>query len=190
MSESRDLGVICVVKRRSAGACFGVLAAFGLAFSPSSWVAAEFDYEYDEKPWAEVEVNLPSFPEPGNLIQFRVGSVADTTFFVDAQSLSYGVDGVLRFTLEVVSPSGARNISYEGMRCETGERRFYAFGRADRTWSKARGNQWVKISGTSNNHHVELFSNYFCPPGSPAVSSVEEAQSILRSGGQASGRNR
>ncbi len=184
------MGAGRVGERRLAGVCFGVLAAFGLSFSFSSSVAAEFDNEYDEKPWAEVEVRLPSFPEPGNLVQFRVGSVADTTFFVDAQSLSYGADGVLRFTLEVVSPSGVRNISYEGMRCETGERRFYAFGRADRTWSKARGNQWVKISGTSSNHHVELFSNYFCPPGSPVVSSAEEAQSILRSGGQVSGRNR
>lgn len=81
-------------------------------------------------------------PDP----KFRVGAISDTKFFVDAQSLSYGTDGVLRFTLEVVSPSGAKNVSYEGMRCATGERRFYAFGRADGTWSKARGNQWVKIS--------------------------------------------
>ena len=76
------------------------------------------------------------------------------------------------------------------MTSRPGERRFYAFGRADGTWSKARGNQWIKISGTSNNHHVELFSNYFCPPGSPAVSSVDEAQGVLRHGGQMSVPNR
>ncbi len=181
---------VCVRGCRLAGVCVGVFAVFGLLSSPSSSVAAEFDNEYDEKPWAEVEVHLPSFPEAGNLIPFRVGAISDTKFFVDAQSLSYGTDGVLRFTLEVVSPSGAKNVSYEGMRCATGERRFYAFGRADGTWSKARGNQWVKISGTSNNHHVELFTNYFCPPGSPAVSSVEEAQGVLRHGGQVSGSNR
>lgn len=178
----------CMYTCRLGRACVGVLAVVGLLLSQSWSVAAEFDNEYDEKPWAEVEVNLPSFPEAGNLIPFRVGAISDTKFFVDAQSLSYGTDGVLRFTLEVVSPSGAKNVSYEGMRCATGERRFYAFGRADGTWSKARGNQWVKISGTSNNHHVELFLNYFCTPGSPAVSSAEDAQRVLRLGGLASRR--
>lgn len=118
------------------------------------------------------------------MIQFKVGAVADTTFFIDSESISYGTDGVIRYTLEVVSPTGAKNVSYEGMRCETGERRFYAFGRSDKTWSKARGNQWARVSGTSNNHHVELFSNYFCPPGSPTVQSAEEARRVLRSGGQ------
>ena len=38
----------------------------------------------------------------------------------------------LRFTLVIVSPSGARNVSYEGMNCSTGERRLYAFGRPGR----------------------------------------------------------
>ena len=175
---------------RLARVCVGVFAVFGLLSSPSSSVAGGFDNEYEGKAGAGGEVHLAPFPEAGNLIPFRVGAISDTKFFVDAQSLSYGTDGVLRFTLEVVSPSGAKNVSYEGMRCATGERRFYAFGRADGTWSKARGNQWVKISGTSNNHHVELFTNYFCPPGSPAVSCVEEAQGVLRHGGQVSGSNR
>jgi len=168
---------------------FCVLALVGLAFSPLL-SAVEFDNEYDEKPWEEIEVQLPAYPVPGSMIRFQVGAIGDTTFLIDSESLSVGADGVIRYTLEVVSPSGARNVSYEGMRCATGERRFYAFGRTDRTWSKARGNQWVRISGTSNNHHVELFTNYFCPPGSPVVTSKEEALVALRSGGQRSVLNR
>lgn len=168
---------------------FGALAFAGFVFSPLL-LAAEFDNEYDEKPWQEIEVQLPAYPVAGSMIRFEVGAVRDTTFLIDSESLSVGADGVIRYTLEVVSPSGARNVSYEGMRCATAERRFYAFGRTDKTWSKARSNQWGRISGTSNNHHVELFSNYFCPPGSPVVTSKEEALSALRSGGQRSVRNR
>lgn len=169
--------------------CLRSVVRLGLLL-PLSLLAAEFDNEYDEKPWSEVEVQIPSFPEPGNMVPFTVGAVADSTFLIDSESLSFGADGVIRYTLEVVSPFGAKNVSYEGMRCKTAERRFYAFGRADRTWSKARGNQWVRISGTSNNHHVELFSNYFCPPGSPAVGSADEARQVLQSGGQHSVRIR
>ena len=29
------------------------------------------------------------------------------------------------------SPAGAETVSFEGMRCENGERKLYAFGRAD-----------------------------------------------------------
>ncbi len=164
------------------------LALAGALVSPLL-LAVEFDDQYDEKPWEEVEVQLPAYPVAGNMIRFKVGAVADTTYLIDSESLSVGSDGVIRYSLEVVSQSGARNVSYEGMRCATAERRFYAFGRADGTWSKARGNQWVKISGASNNHHVELFSGYFCPPGSPSVASAEEALTVLRSGGQRSATN-
>lgn len=152
--------------------------------------AAEFDNEYDEKPWVEIEVQLPRFPESGNMIAFKVGAIRESTFLIDSESLSLGSDGVIRYTLEIVSASGAKNISYEGMRCGTAERRFYAFGRPDGTWSKARSNQWVKVRGTSNSHHVELFSNYFCPAGYAVVASVEDARRVLRSGGQISARNR
>lgn len=149
--------------------------------SVQSFAADGFDDEFDEKPWAEVEVQLPSFPEEGNLIPFRVGASSDTVYQVDGKSLSVGADGVVRYTLLVISPSGARNISYEGMRCATAERRLYAFGRPDKTWSKARSDKWVRIRGSSNNHQVELYGNYFCKYGH--VADADEARRILRSGG-------
>lgn len=148
----------------------------------SAYASADgFENDYEEKAWAEIEVQLPVFPEKANLIPFRVGSRDDTQFMIDGNSLSVGNDGVLRYTLVVVSSSGAQNISYEGMRCTTAERRSYAFGQSDRTWSKARGNQWVKIQGGSNNHHVELYTNYFCAIGA-SIMSAEDARRALRFG--------
>jgi hypothetical protein len=84
----------------------------------------------------------------------------------------------------VISSSGARNISFEGMRCVTGERRAYAFGRDDRTWSKARSNKWLRIQGGSNSHHVALFYDYFCAIGQSTVMTPEDAIRILRGGGR------
>ena len=148
-------------------------------------VAAEdFDAEYDAKPWAEVEVQLPPFPQDEDQIPFTVGANTHIAYSIDKRSLSVGSDGVIRFVLTVVSDQGARNISYEGMRCSSAERRFYAFGRPDGTWSKARSNQWVKIRGTSNNHHIGLYFNYFCPVGAASNATPEELLRGLRQGGQ------
>ncbi|MDR1367457.1 MAG: CNP1-like family protein [Candidatus Accumulibacter sp.] len=157
---------------------FVLLSFFGLVVR-----ADDFDEEFEKKPWSEIETRLPAFPEESGLIPFEVGSVAGTRYFVDGTSVSIGSDGVVRYTLVIVSSGGARNISHEGMRCATGERRYYAFGRSDKSWSKARGNQWMQIDGTSNNHHVELYSNFFCWSGSISVISPEDAVHVLKRGG-------
>lgn len=156
--------------------------AFVFAALSQQLLAADFDKEFDEKSWVEIEVQLPSFPEKGNLIPFRVGAISDTKYLIDGNSLSVGADGVIRYALVVVSSEGAQNISYEGMRCATAERRFYAFGRSDQTWSKARNNQWVKIQGSSNSHHVELYFNHFCSAGIVSVRNAEDARRVLRNG--------
>ena len=150
----------------------------------ASFAADGFDAEFEQKNWAEIEVQLPAFPEDENLIPFRVGYHTETKFLIDGNSLSVGSDGVIRYTLLVISASGAKNISYEGLRCETTERRVYAFGRSDKTWSKARGNQWARVQGSTNNHYVDLYSNYFCIVGAPDVRDADDIRRVLRSGGQ------
>jgi len=141
-----------------------------------------FDSEFDEKPWSEIEVRLPAFPSEENLIPFLVGSIRDKQFFIDGASISIGSDEVIRFSVVVVSSSGARNISFEGMRCVTGERRLYAFGRSDRTWSKARSNNWIKINGAGNQYPVALFIDYFCPIGKRTIMTPDDAIRVLRYG--------
>lgn len=153
----------------------------------AGWTASA-NRDSDEKPWAEVEAQLPAFPQPENLVPFFVSAMSDNKFLIDAESLSVASDGVVRFTLVIVSPSGARNISYEGIRCATGESRIYAFGRSDSTWSKARSDQWRKIRENSlNRHHAELFSEYFCVVG-VTLRDADEARQVLRQGGHPSAR--
>jgi len=153
-----------------------------LALFPSLALPAGFDNEFDEKPWTEIEVRLPAFPKKESLIPFKVGSVSDTQYFIDGESISVGSDEVIRYSLVVVSSAGAQSISFEGMRCVTGERRVYAFGRSDNTWSKARSNKWTQLRGGSNQHHVALFSDYFCTVGERAIMSPGDAIRLLRYG--------
>lgn len=149
-------------------------------------LAAGFDSDYEEKRWEEIEAQIPAFPRPENLVPFTVSAASDNKFMVDRESITVGVDGVVRYTLVVASPSGAQNISYEGLRCSSGERRLYAFGRSDNTWSKARGNPWARVQeSTLNRHHAALYFEYFCPNGL-IVRDVDEARRALLSGGHPS----
>jgi hypothetical protein len=148
--------------------------------------AAGFDSDYEEKPWEEIESTIPSFPNPENLVSFYVSATAENKFTVDRDSISVGADGVVRYTLVITSPSGVQNVSYEGLRCSSAERRLYAFGRSDKTWSKARSNQWLRIQeSTVNRHHAVLYGEYFCP-SAIAVRDAEEARMALRLGGHPS----
>lgn len=168
--------------------CRGALW-LGLSLLASVAVAASgFDDEYETKRWEEIEAALPPSPKAENLVPIFVSAATDNRFMVDSESISVGADGVVRYTLVVQSPSGARNVSHEGIRCESAERRLYAFGRADGSWSKARSNQWVRIQGsTLNRQHAALYGEYFCAGGIP-VRDAAAAHAALRAGGLPSTR--
>ena len=179
-----------VLKTRKFFCALALLPAISLAASDGLRNGYNSDKDIDEKPWAEVEAQLPAYPDKQDLIPFTVGAVKDTKYFIDAKSLSVGSDGVIRYTLVVVSSAGAQNVSFEGMRCDTAERRVYAFGRTDGSWSKARSNQWLRIQGNSNNHNVELYTSYFCSVGATQITNAESARRVLRSPRQSGiGRN-
>ncbi len=139
----------------------------------------------NKKPWAEAEYQLPPVPDPKNLVPISVSNLTDNQFAVDVRSVTFGSDEVVRYTLVVSSSRGARNVSYEGMRCATGERRIYALGRSDGSWSKARSSQWQRITDSNlNRHHAALFKDYFCTPGG-VVRDTDEARSVFPRGNPA-----
>lgn len=164
--------------------------SFLSVFSALPVFAAEFDRDYEQKGWEEIETQIPVFPKVENLLAFFVSATTDNQFMVDQESITVGADGVVRYTLVVASSSGAQNVSYEGLRCSSGERRLYAFGRSDKSWSKARTNQWVRVQSNSlNRHHAALYHEYFCPNGI-IVRDADEARMVLRSGGHPSTERR
>lgn len=129
---------------------------------------AGFDEQFDdtEKPWQEIAVLLPAAPTQENLLPFYVSPTATHTYSVDANSISVGEDGVVRYTLVAQSAGGARNISYEGIRCQTREMKSYAFGHKDGNWSRSRRDQWQRIVGTgANRPQAALQHDYFCRGG-------------------------
>ncbi len=162
----------------------------GFLFVQPAFAEVEEDEDSSTRRWQEKSVDLPAAPLPENLLPFYVSAATDNDFFVDGASLTVGPDGVVRYVLVIQSAGGARNVSFEGLRCETRERRVYALGRLDGTWSRSRNESWQRIRDVpANRHHAALFYDYFCPGGA-IVLSVDEARDALRRGGHPETRRR
>ena len=145
----------------------------------AEWGAFDYEFEQD-KPWAEVATQLPAYPLAENLLPFTVSSATRHRHFIDAASISVGEDQVVRYTVVIEAAGGAKNVMFEGMRCESGERRLYAYGQPDGTWSKARNAGWEGIKLRSLlSYHKALFENIFCKDGI-RVRDSEEAVRNLR----------
>lgn len=139
--------------------------------------------DFSEKPFAEDKVKLPPAPKAEDLIRFDAGPTRrGFQHFVDGASLSLGEDGVIRYTLVITSDAGARNVTYEGMRCQSSERKIYAFGRPDGAWSKARDLEWRSIDRTTGEGPIYFLYNYVFCPGRAAVASAGEAVAALKAG--------
>jgi hypothetical protein len=142
-----------------------VAAAFLAVTTMHATAQSKFDEDFDDqnKPWEEIAIQLPPAPKAENLIPFYVSATATQQFAVDTASLSVGADGVVRYTVVATSDAGAKNVSYEGIRCQSYERKLYAFGRPDGSWSRSRRDKWERIAGNAaNRYHAALFKDYFC----------------------------
>ena len=148
-----------------------------------AYAAYDPEDEFDgEKPWVELQTQLPAYPKPENLLAFDAGPAREHRYSVDAMSITVGQDGVVRYSLMVKSSAGAINVSYEGIRCQTGERKLYAFGRSDNTWSKARVSKWESLEHVVQHYPQRELSRYFFCPDQGIVKTPEEAMRALKAG--------
>lgn len=149
-------------------ACFSAAAGAGLL------VEADPD-------WKEGEVVMPPPVAEATLRAFFVSSASPNRFFVDEGGVSVGEDGVVRYVLVVRTPGGAENVTFEGIRCATGERRIYASGRKDGSWVAMKKSDWEPIGDNAYNRpRAALAYEYFCD-GPAAPRNREQALRLLQS---------
>jgi hypothetical protein len=139
----------------------------------------ENQFEDESKPWQEVQALLPAYPKQENLLAFSVSSATSNRYAIDSASLSVGTDGVVRYTVVIDSPRGARTVNFEGMRCDPSEYKIYAFGHADNNWSKNPHAKWEPYKLRSLlSYHKSLYENYFCPNGIGVRNAAEAARNL------------
>lgn len=133
----------------------------------SQWV---IDFDEGKKPWKEIEAKIPAYPRPEDLIAFQAPGASPHQYFIDARSLSLGEDGVVRYTLVIKTVGGATNVTFEGIRCDMRQQKYYAIGQANGNWTRARDPQWRRIGGQEQSQHGALYDEYFCAnPSLPAT---------------------
>lgn len=115
-------------------------------------------------PWQEQTVKLPSYPADVDLLPFPVDQPAlSQTFNIDSHSLSVGADGVVRYSVVIVSSSGAHNVLFEGLRCATREFRTYAYGEAAQSFHPAQSDKWQPVSQHGwGGFRAVLLRDYLC----------------------------
>src|SRR5262249_52055040 len=140
---------------------------------------AESDWEkrnLQGKPAGE-DVALPAYPQPKNLVQFRVPDTEGFRYFVDRTTLRVDAnDNLVRYVLVARSSEGAQNVTYEGMRCQTGEPRIFAVGQSDGTWITARSG-WRPINAP---RHFTLFRDFFCPQAEAVGTTADAVRALER----------
>jgi len=160
----------------------GVVSLVLLCCAPT--VYAELDAEdaggvqqnYIEKPdvWEELDAALPGYPEKKNLVDLGIATDAmQYTVYLDKPSLLMGEDGVVRYTVVLVSTSDVWNVSHEGLRCGEKQYRRYAYG-VNGKWQPLNNSPWRDVRGSGANRYRQiLYASYFCNPMRPYKSAEE-----------------
>lgn len=147
---------------------FFVLAVVSQASFGADFGSAPERYDYEEKPWVELQTALPEYPKEQDLIEFSVGPTERNRFYIDGNSITIGTDGVVRYVLVVKTVGGATNTSFEAMRCETRELKMTAIGRTNSTWVRMENPQWQRVENKIvNRYHAVLNREILCPAGLP-----------------------
>jgi hypothetical protein len=124
--------------------------------------------------WEEAEIKIPTAPPSKDLKPFYVSAITQLKFALDAPSITFGKDEVIRYVLVITTPSGGQQVSYEGIRCEKYEWRLYATMQKDGEWHKSVNSRWQLIRGAGHNsYHAALVKDAFCDNSIPRRSAKE-----------------
>ena len=141
-------------------------------------VGFEPDSYPGDKEWQELGTELPPWPERSTLIELDVDTGGrGYRLYIDPQSVASGKDRVVRFTSIMVSPSGVRNVTYEGLHCGKQEYRRYAYG-LEEHWHALPGSVWSRLTRSGiNQYRSFLYNHHMCNPAEPH----RDADDIVRS---------
>lgn len=120
-------------------------------------------FEGADEEWKEDRTEFPKSPTDQDLLAFDVPG-SPYTHYIDKNSLSFGKDEVVRYTV-VVEAAGTRNVFYEGIRCETREYRSLGFATGQRPFRPRNGAVWRRMYGTdggANQFRWVLWDRYMC----------------------------
>lgn len=102
-----------------------------------------------EEPSKAEDVPLPdpmpsSVPDPARLLRWAVPDTGNR-YGVDPATYTRVSTNAARVIVVIETGGGARNVTMEGIRCDTAQRKLLAIGRSDGTWSLPRAQTWQAL---------------------------------------------
>lgn len=136
----------------------------------------------DPADWKESDVPPPPAYDMSKLLTFEVTRSSPLVYGVDPASFSISkTDGIVRYVVVATSAAGAKNVMYEGLRCETGEVRTYARAKPDGTWVPVTNSEWKSAYDISLPRHSLRFAKVAACQNAAPVKSVAELVRRLKS---------
>jgi hypothetical protein len=116
----------------------------------------------DDPNWQEGAVPPPPAFSVERLLRFEVNPNSAMVYGIDPQTLSISSeDRVVRYVVVASSPSGGRNVLYEGIRCATAEVRTYARHNGQQ-WVLANDPPWQPMIARASRHALQLARQGAC----------------------------
>jgi len=164
--------------------------AFSYVHQRKSWVALcgwlcmspmAMAVKTSQDGWQEQHVQPPATFKVEGLQTFDVSVGSSLIYGIDPDTLSLGGDGVVRYVLVARSPSGALNVLYEGIRCQTAEMKTYARWDNQGHWISSAGSAWrtLAFSGPTR-HAMRLARDGICEGPTPNGSARNMLQTLER----------
>lgn len=167
------------------------LAAGFSLLSPITWAQPASMTDLD---WRETEVPAPPNFSSARLVQFEVSVASELQYGLVPDSLSVGPDGVVRFVWIAQSRTGAVNVAYEGVRCQTRQMRTYArwtprelplssaFTQAAGEWRPITDSDWIALTGSPQARAAWMLARAALCEGSTVNRNPQQMLRDLRQG--------
>ena len=120
-------------------------------------------YEFEDAPWKEAKALLPAYPDQADLVAITgPAEYKNYDYLIDVKNLRVDPDGVVRYTIVIRAPGGSQNVMFEGLKCASGEYKTYAYGQANKFFSR-KSVSWRPVSSRSAMGYTRNLANsYFC----------------------------
>lgn len=141
-----------------------------------AWATLAQAQFFSEPSWQEGPVPPPPDFSVERLLRFEVNPSSPLVYAIDPQTLSISpTDRVVRYVVVATSPSGVRNVFYEGIRCPSGQVKTYA-RHSEGRWHMSSDPQWQDMAGRPSRHAWQLARQGACDSGG----TPSQAQDVLR----------
>ena len=159
------------MKRAFVWCALACWVSMGLAPAQAQWLG--------ESNWQEAEVLAPPVFTLEGLIRFEVNPSSPMVYEIDPRSIRISSsDRVVSYVVVVSSPTGARNVFYEGIRCPTAEVKTYARHNGT-AWVPLSEPLWSPMAGRPSRHTSQLARQGACE-GAGTPLTAEDVVRVLQ----------